>query len=60
MKKYIIALFAAITLTLTLAGCQTEAQKVSQNLSTKELMEKATVESTSDDCIKIIIDILKE
>ena len=24
---------------------------------TKELMEKATVESTSDDCIKIIIDI---
>ena len=23
----------------------------------KELMEKATVESTSDDCIKIIIDI---
>ena len=33
MKKYIIALFAAITLTLTLTGCQTEAQKVSQNLS---------------------------
>lgn len=24
---------------------------------TKDLMEKATVESTSDDCIKIIIDI---
>ena len=33
MKKYIIALFAAITLTFTLTGCQTEAQKVSQNLS---------------------------
>ena len=33
MKKYIIVLFAAITLTLALAGCQTEAQKVSQNLS---------------------------
>lgn len=33
MKKYIITLFAAITLALTLAGCQTEAQKVSQNLS---------------------------
>ena len=33
MKKYIVALFAAITLTLTLTGCQTEAQKVSQNLS---------------------------
>ena len=24
---------------------------------TKDLMEKATIESTSDDCIKIIIDI---
>ena len=24
---------------------------------TKDLMEKATVESTSDDCIKIVIDI---
>ena len=24
---------------------------------TKDLMEKATVESTSDDCIRIIIDI---
>lgn len=36
MKKYIIALFAAITLTLTLAGCQTEAQKVSQNLPSKQ------------------------
>ena len=24
---------------------------------TKDLMEKATVESTSDDCIKIIIDV---
>lgn len=24
---------------------------------TKDLMEKATVESTSDDCVKIIIDI---
>ena len=24
---------------------------------TKDLMERATVESTSDDCIKIIIDI---
>ena len=33
MKKYIIALLAVITLTLTLTGCQTEAQKVSQNLS---------------------------
>ena len=33
MKKYIIALFAAIILTFTLTGCQTEAQKVSQNLS---------------------------
>ena len=33
MKKYIIALLAVITLTFTLTGCQTEAQKVSQNLS---------------------------
>ena len=33
MKKYIVTLFTAITLTLTLTGCQTEAQKVSQNLS---------------------------
>lgn len=33
----------------------TKAQAVRE--LTKELMEKATVESTSDDCIKIIIDI---
>ena len=33
----------------------TKAQDVRE--LTKELMEKATVESTSDDCIKIIIDI---
>ena len=33
----------------------TKAQAVKE--LTKELMEKATVESTSDDCIKIIIDI---
>ena len=33
MKKYIVTLFTAIIITLTLAGCQTEAQKVSQNLS---------------------------
>ena len=32
MKKYIVTLFIAIILTLTLTGCQTEAQKVSQNL----------------------------
>ena len=33
----------------------TKAQAVRE--LTKELMQKATVESTSDDCIKIIIDI---
>ena len=33
----------------------TKAQAVRE--LAKELMEKATVESTSDDCIKIIIDI---
>lgn len=33
----------------------TKAQAVRE--LTKELMKKATVESTSDDCIKIIIDI---
>ena len=33
----------------------TKAQAVRE--LTKDLMEKATVESTSDDCIKIIIDI---
>ena len=33
----------------------TKAQAVRE--LTKELMEKATVESTSDDCIKIVIDI---
>ena len=33
----------------------TKAQAVRE--LTKELMEKATVESTSDDCVKIIIDI---
>ena len=33
----------------------TKAQAVRE--LTKELMEKATVEFTSDDCIKIIIDI---
>ena len=33
----------------------TKAQAVRE--LTKELMEKATVESTSNDCIKIIIDI---
>ena len=33
----------------------TKAQAVRE--LTKELMERATVESTSDDCIKIIIDI---
>ena len=33
----------------------TKAQAVGE--LAKELMEKATVESTSDDCIKIIIDI---
>ena len=33
----------------------TKAQAVRE--LAKDLMEKATVESTSDDCIKIIIDI---
>ena len=33
----------------------TKAQAVRE--LTKDLMEKATVESTSDDCIKIVIDI---
>ena len=33
----------------------TKAQAVRE--LTKELMEKATVESTSDDCIKIVIHI---
>lgn len=33
----------------------TKAQAVRE--LTKDLMEKATVESTSDDCVKIIIDI---
>ena len=33
----------------------TKAQAVRE--LTKDLMKKATVESTSDDCIKIIIDI---
>ena len=33
MKKYIVTLVTAIILILILAGCQTEAQKVSQNLS---------------------------
>ena len=33
----------------------TKAQAVRE--LTKDLMEKATVESTSDDCIKLIIDI---
>ena len=33
----------------------TKAQAVRE--LTKELMKKATVESTSDDCIKIVIDI---
>ena len=33
----------------------TKAQAVRE--LTKDLMEKATVESTSDDCIEIIIDI---
>ena len=33
----------------------TKAQAVRE--LTKDLMEKATVESTSDDCIKIFIDI---
>lgn len=33
----------------------TKAQAVRE--LTKDLMEKATVESASDDCIKIIIDI---
>ena len=33
----------------------TKAQAVRE--LTKDLMEKATIESTSDDCIKIVIDI---
>ena len=33
----------------------TKAQAVRE--LTKDLMEKATVESTSDDCIRIIIDV---
>ena len=42
MKKYIVTLFIAIILTLTLTGCQTEAQKVSQNLSLEYVVEDIT------------------